>query len=309
MDWRGEVLAGRYELTERLGRGGMGEVWAARDRVLHRDVALKVLSLGGGGHPELLPRFEREAVAGAQINHPNVAALYDQDVHEGMLFLVMEKVNGAPLTEYIQADSPLPLDRALDIAKEISEALVYAHQAVVHYDIKPHNVMLTTDGRVKVVDFGIAGFLHTQPLVARSSQLSPAGTPNTEHPSSSASSVAMNVPTCTRSVVSCSLCSAGGPRSAGTAHSPSCAVRPTRRPPPSKPCAPICPQRSRNSLRSSCDVIPTNAPRQQTRCARAWHSSASRLLPRHLRRAGHSPSPGRDRILCLPTPTRRDEAV
>ena len=174
---RGEVLAGRYELVKRLGRGGMGEVWAARDRVLHRDVALKLLGIEGV-HPDLPQRFVREAVAAAQINHPNVVALYDRGVEEDALFLVMEKVEGATLSEHLHAESPMPLARALEITEGICAALVAAHQAqVIHYDIKPHNVMLTADGQVKVVDFGIAGFVHTAFSVARSSQLAPAGTP------------------------------------------------------------------------------------------------------------------------------------
>ncbi|MFJ3714084.1 serine/threonine-protein kinase [Streptomyces sp. NPDC090053] len=174
---RGELIAGRYELLRRLGRGGMGEVWAARDRTLHRDIALKLLDLDGAGHPELPQRFEREAVAAAQINHPNVVALYDRGIHEDMLFLVMEKVEGATLTEHIHAESPISLARALAIASGICTALVAAHQAhVIHYDIKPHNVMLTADEQVKVVDFGIAGFVQATFSVARSSQLTPAGT-------------------------------------------------------------------------------------------------------------------------------------
>ncbi|MFC9294571.1 serine/threonine-protein kinase [Streptomyces sp. NPDC057011] len=175
---RGELIAGRYELVKRLGRGGMGEVWAARDRNLHRDVALKLLDLDGVVHPELPQRFEREAVAAAQINHPNVVALYDRGVHEDMLFLVMERVTGATLTEHIHAESPMPLARALEIAGGICTALIAAHQAhVIHYDIKPHNVMISRHGQVKVVDFGIAGFIQTTFTVARSSQLTPAGTP------------------------------------------------------------------------------------------------------------------------------------
>ncbi|WP_432075746.1 serine/threonine-protein kinase [Streptomyces wuyuanensis] len=175
---RGELIAGRYELLQRLGRGGMGEVWAARDRTLHRDVAVKLLDLHGVVHPELPQRFEREAVAAAQINHPNVVALYDRGVHEDKLFLVMEKVEGATLTELIHAERPVSLARALEIADEICTALAAAHRAqVIHYDIKPHNVMLTPDGQVKVVDFGIAGFIQTTFTVARSSQLTPAGTP------------------------------------------------------------------------------------------------------------------------------------
>ncbi|MFE2971421.1 serine/threonine-protein kinase [Streptomyces sp. NPDC059340] len=176
---RGELIAGRYEMVKRLGRGGMGEVWAARDRTLHRDVALKLLDLDGAVHQELPQRFEREAVAAAQINHPNVVALYDRGVHEDMLFLVMEKAEGATLTEHIHAETPLSLASALELASGICAALVAAHRArVIHYDIKPHNVMLTPDGQVKVVDFGIAGFIQSTFSMARSSQLTPAGTPD-----------------------------------------------------------------------------------------------------------------------------------
>ncbi|RII06867.1 Serine/threonine-protein kinase PrkC [Streptomyces sp. YIM 130001] len=175
---RGELIAGRYEMVKRLGRGGMGEVWAARDGTLQRDVALKLLDLDGAAHPELPQRFDREAVAAAQINHPNVVAVYDRGVHEDMLFLVMEKVEGVTLAEHIHAETPLPLARALEVTGGICAALVAAHRAhVVHYDIKPHNVMLTSDGQVKVVDFGIAGFIQTVFSVARSTQLTPAGTP------------------------------------------------------------------------------------------------------------------------------------
>ncbi|MGI5346791.1 serine/threonine-protein kinase [Streptomyces sp. CA-250714] len=175
---RGELIAGRYELLERLGRGGMGEVWAARDRTLRRDVALKLLDLGGLGHPELPQWFEREAVAAAQINHPNVVGLYDRGVHEDVLFLVMEKVAGTTLSAHIRAESPMLLARALEIADGICTALVAAHRArVIHYDIKPQNVMITEDRQVKVFDFGIAGFIQTTFSVAHSSQLTPAGTP------------------------------------------------------------------------------------------------------------------------------------
>lgn len=172
----GTLIAGRYELAKRLGRGGMGEVWAAHDRRLHRDVALKLLALGDDVPPELAQRFDREAVAAAQINHSNVAALYDRGRHEDLLFLVMEKVDGSPLNEHLQAHPVLALPDV--VAEDICAALVAAHAAgVVHYDIKPHNVMLTPDRQVKVVDFGIAGFLQTAFTLARSSQLTPAGTP------------------------------------------------------------------------------------------------------------------------------------
>ncbi|WP_128504789.1 serine/threonine-protein kinase [Streptomyces inhibens] len=175
---RGELIAGRYELIKRLGRGGMGEVWAGRDHSLRRDVAVKLLALHDAPHPELALRFEREAVAAAQVNHPHAVALHDRGVHEDALFLIMEKVEGATLAEHIRDESPMPPARALEIAHGICAALVAAHRAgVIHYDIKPHNVMITPDGHVKVVDFGIAGFIQTMFTVMGSSQLTPAGTP------------------------------------------------------------------------------------------------------------------------------------
>ncbi|MFI6287161.1 serine/threonine-protein kinase [Streptomyces sp. NPDC051018] len=175
---RGKLIADRYELIGRLGRGAMGEVWAARDRVLHREVALKLLDLDGIAQADLPRRFEREAVAAAQIVHPNVAALYDRGIHDDVLFLVMEKVDGRTLTARLQAESPFPLTRAVAIAGSVCAALEAAHRAqVIHYDIKPHNVIVTGDGLVKVIDFGIAGFVQAAFTVARSSQLTPAGTP------------------------------------------------------------------------------------------------------------------------------------
>lgn len=175
---RGTLIAGRYELVERLGRGGMGEVWAGRDRDLHRDVAVKFLPDDADTSPDLLHRFEREAVAAAQINHPNVVALYDRGVHDGLRFMVMERVEGATLAAHIRGGHPMELTRALDIAQAICAALAAAHKArVVHYDIKPSNVMLTSDDRVKVVDFGIAGFSHAHTFtVAPTTMLAPAGT-------------------------------------------------------------------------------------------------------------------------------------
>ncbi|WP_406385672.1 protein kinase domain-containing protein [Streptomyces sp. NBC_00211] len=166
-------------MVERLGRGGMGEVWAARDRDLRRDVAVKFLPRDADASPELLNRFEREAVAAAQINHPNVVTLHERGVHDGLQFLVMERVDGTSLTDRMRGGPLMELAEALRVAQEICAALVAAHQArVVHYDIKPSNVMLTADGRIKVVDFGIAGFTHTRTAfsVAPSTALSPAGT-------------------------------------------------------------------------------------------------------------------------------------
>lgn len=175
---RGTLIAGKYELRERLGRGGMGEVWAGRDRDLHRNVAIKLLVRDDDASPDLLHRFEREAVAAAQINHPNVVSLYDRGVHDGLQFLVMEHIDGTTLAHHMHEQAPMPVARALEITQEICAALVAAHRAkVVHYDIKPSNVMLTADSRIKVVDFGIAGFTHTHTFtVVPTSMLAPVGT-------------------------------------------------------------------------------------------------------------------------------------
>ncbi|GAA2088483.1 serine/threonine-protein kinase [Actinomadura alba] len=175
---RGTLIAGKYELRERLGRGGMGEVWAGRDRDLHRNVAIKLLVRDDDASPDLFHRFEREAVAAAQINHPNVVSLYDRGIHDGLQFLVMEHIDGNTLGRHMHEQAPMPPARALEITQEICAALVAAHRAkVVHYDIKPSNIMLTADDRIKVVDFGIAGFTHTHTFtVVPTSMLAPVGT-------------------------------------------------------------------------------------------------------------------------------------
>lgn len=175
---QGKLIAGRYVLERLLGRGGMGEVWAARDRSLRRPVAIKLLHVGAALNRELVARFEREAIAAAQVNHPNVVALYDRGVHEDLLYIVMEKVEGASLAEVLGEQGPMPVDRALALASGICSALVAAHDAgVIHYDIKPQNVMVTPARQVKVVDFGIAGFALPTGSIVRSTLLSPAGTP------------------------------------------------------------------------------------------------------------------------------------
>jgi Tol biopolymer transport system component len=139
---------GSYEVSAKLGEGGMGEVYRARDTKLDRDVALKVLPPAVAGDPERLIRFEREAKSLATLNHPNIAQIYA--VEQGAI--VMELVPGETL------HGPLPIDTALDYARQIASALEAAHdKGVIHRDLKPGNVMVTPDGVVKVLDFGLAG--------------------------------------------------------------------------------------------------------------------------------------------------------
>src|SRR5512147_1411715 len=147
---------GTYQITGPLGAGGMGEVYRARDTRLGRDVALKVLPADVASNPDRLARFEREARTVAGLNHPNIVVLYSIEEADGIRFLTMELVEGRDLTSLVSAGG-LPLGRVLDVAIGLSDALVAAHEkGVVHRDLKPANVMLTRDGRVKVLDFGLA---------------------------------------------------------------------------------------------------------------------------------------------------------
>lgn len=151
----GKTLA-HYEVLDKLGSGGMGEVYRARDTKLKRDVAVKVLPDSVADDPDRLARFEREAQLLASLNHPNIAAIYGLERHEATHFLVLELVEGEDLSDRLQR-GPVTVDEALDIAAQITEALGEAHdKGVIHRDLKPGNIKLTPDGKVKVLDFGLA---------------------------------------------------------------------------------------------------------------------------------------------------------
>jgi serine/threonine-protein kinase len=148
---------GKFELHGLIGEGAMGVVWKAYDPVLRRFVALKRLGPQVGKTKEAHERFQREARAAAALQHPNIVTIYDLGEHEHQLFIAMELVEGRDLSELIATQEPLALERKLDIAIEMLEGLEYAHErGVIHRDIKPSNIRLTADGRVKIMDFGIA---------------------------------------------------------------------------------------------------------------------------------------------------------
>src|SRR6185503_8491445 len=147
---------GSYEIIAALGAGGMGEVYRARDTRLGRDVAIKVLPADVSAHPDRLARFEREARMVAGLNHPNIVTLFSVEDEGDVRFLTMELVEGQSLDRHVTPGG-LPLARVLDVGIALSDALTAAHEkGVVHRDLKPANVMLTREGRVKVLDFGLA---------------------------------------------------------------------------------------------------------------------------------------------------------
>src|SRR5260221_3871866 len=148
-----------YRVTGKLGEGGMGAVYRATDTKLNRDVAIKVIPDSFAQDPDRLARFTREAQVLASLNHPNIAAIYGVEERA----LVLELVEGPTLAERI-AQGPVPLDEALPIARQIAEALEYAHErGIIHRDLKPANVKITPDGKVKVLDFGLAKALEDAP--------------------------------------------------------------------------------------------------------------------------------------------------
>ncbi|HEV2351484.1 MAG TPA: protein kinase [Terriglobia bacterium] len=150
------VRISHYLILQKLGSGGMGEVYRARDTKLERDIALKILPQQFAADPERLARFQREARAVAALNHPNIVTIHSVEEADGVHFLTMELVDGQSLDRLIPA-SGLPFERIVEIASAMTEALAAAHEkGIVHRDLKPANVMLTGDGRVKVLDFGLA---------------------------------------------------------------------------------------------------------------------------------------------------------
>src|SRR6202167_1460298 len=148
---------GSYQVTGAIGAGGMGEVYQAHDTKLGRDVAIKILPAAFARDPERLSRFQREAKTLAALNHPNIAAIYGLEEDAGTTYLVMELVPGDTLADRIKRNGPVPLEEVLSIARQMAEALEAAHEkGIVHRDLKPANVKVTPEGKVKVLDFGLA---------------------------------------------------------------------------------------------------------------------------------------------------------
>jgi serine/threonine-protein kinase len=155
----GALVSGRYRLLEQLGRGGAGVIFKAEDEQLNRTVALKLLHADGGMAGDKLERFRSEARSVARLNHPNIITLYDYAEQGNQPYLVMEYIPGQDLWALDNSYAPnlMPLTVSLPIIDSILAALEYSHaQQVIHRDLKPENVMITPDGQVKVMDFGLA---------------------------------------------------------------------------------------------------------------------------------------------------------
>ena len=165
---RGTIFAGRYRLDRKLGGGGMADVWLAEDQELGRKVAIKMLHDRYANDTQFVERFRREATHAAGLSHPNVVSIFDRGEAGGSYFIVMEYVEGRTLKELIVTRGPCPVPVAISYVRQVLAALRYAHRnGIVHRDIKPHNVLVDHEGRVKVADFGIAR--------AGSSQMTEAG--------------------------------------------------------------------------------------------------------------------------------------
>jgi len=163
----GLTFGGRYQLSSRVAIGGMGEVWQATDLVIGRTVALKILKDEYLGDPGFLERFRAEARHAALVNHEGIANVFDYGEEDGSAYLVMELVPGEALSTMIEREHTLPVDKVLDIVAQTANALQAAHAVgLVHRDIKPGNLLITPDGRVKITDFGIARIADQVPLTA-----------------------------------------------------------------------------------------------------------------------------------------------
>ncbi|PLR77590.1 serine/threonine protein kinase [Bacillus sp. V3-13] len=168
----GKRISGRYKILDIIGGGGMANVYLAHDMILDRDVAVKMLRLDFVNDEEFIRRFHREAQSATSLAHPNIVSIYDVGEEDDLYYIVMEYVNGQTLKQYIQQNSPIPIDEALEILQQLTSAISHAHQNhIVHRDIKPHNILIDRNGNVKITDFGIAMALSATSITQTNSVL------------------------------------------------------------------------------------------------------------------------------------------
>src|ERR671926_891315 len=153
----GTLFDGRYQVVRKLGAGGMANVYLAEDQELGRRVAIKILNDRHANDEQFVERFRREAKNAAGLSHPNIVSIFDRGQAEGTYYIAMEYLDGRTLKELLVRNGPTPVPIAIDYARQILGALAFAHRAgIVHRDIKPHNIVVRKDGRLKVTDIGIA---------------------------------------------------------------------------------------------------------------------------------------------------------
>ncbi|GIN91421.1 serine/threonine-protein kinase PrkC [Siminovitchia terrae] len=176
----GKRISGRYNIIKMVGGGGMANVYLARDMILDRDVAVKILRLDFADEEEFIRRFQREAQSATSLNHPNIVNVFDVGEEDNIYYIVMEYVDGMTLKQYIQNYYPISVEKVIDIVKQLTSALEHAHyNHIIHRDIKPQNILIDHDGNVKITDFGIAMALsatsitHTNAVLGSVHYLSP----------------------------------------------------------------------------------------------------------------------------------------
>lgn len=168
----GKRISGRYKIIDMIGGGGMANVYLAHDMILDRDVAVKMLRLDFVNDEEFIRRFHREAQSATSLAHPNIVNIYDVGEEGNIYYIVMEYVAGDTLKQYIQKHSPVPIETALDIMRQLTSGISHAHQNnIVHRDIKPHNILIDNHGNVKITDFGIAMALSATSITQTNSVL------------------------------------------------------------------------------------------------------------------------------------------
>lgn len=168
----GKRLSGRYKILEMIGGGGMANVYLAHDMILDRDVAVKILRLDFADDEEFIRRFHREAQSATSLAHPNIVNIFDVGEEDSIYYLVMEYVDGQTLKQYIQQQSPIPIQEALEIMQQLTSAISHAHQNhIIHRDIKPQNILIDYEKNVKITDFGIAMALSATSITQTNSVL------------------------------------------------------------------------------------------------------------------------------------------
>ncbi|MDD6043923.1 MAG: Stk1 family PASTA domain-containing Ser/Thr kinase [Eubacteriaceae bacterium] len=167
-----KLLAGRYELIDRIGEGGMAVVYKAKDRLLNRYIAVKILRPEYTRDVQFVENFRKESQAAAGLQHPNIVSVYDVGTEGNIHYIVMELINGRPLSDIIKEKAPMPYSEVVNISRQVASALSVAHKHnIIHRDVKPHNIMITTDGMAKLADFGIAKAVSDSTLASSTSRI------------------------------------------------------------------------------------------------------------------------------------------